>query len=101
MVSDGAINFHAAIHGAWVHHNRIRLGVGQLFRIQPIEAKELPRGRHHAARHAFALQAQHHDNISAGKAGLHVVEHFHAQARGFRRDQRGWPHHAHAAAHGG
>ena len=101
MIRDGAFNFNAAIHRAWVHHNRIRLGEGQLFRIQPIEAEEFARRGHHAARHAFALQPQHHHNIGARQPGLHVVEYFHAQARGFGGDQRGRPHHAHAAAHGG
>ena len=61
-----------------MHHDGIRFGEREFFRRQAEELEVFLRGRQPRALHALVLQAQHDDDIAAGEAGFHVVEHLDA-----------------------
>src|SRR6187401_2471805 len=57
------VDFHAAVHRPRVHHQRIRLGVGELLLIETKIMEILLARRHDRAVHPLALQPQHHHEI--------------------------------------
>ncbi len=89
----------AAVHGAGMHDERVRLGAGELLVIEPEEVEVLAGRGHVGALHALALQAQHHDDVDAVEAGVHVGEDLGAEPLGLGRQQRGRRDDAHARAH--
>src|SRR6201996_3267380 len=59
------VDLDAAIHRPGMHHQRIRLGVGELFLVEPEVVKIFLARRHERAVHALALQPQHHHDVGA------------------------------------
>ena len=100
VVGDGRGDLDAAVHGAGMHDERVRLGAGELLVVEAEEVEVLARGGHVGALHALALQAQHHDDVDALEARVHVGEDLGAQPLGRGRQQRGGRDDAHARAHG-
>ena len=74
MVGDGGGDLHAAVHRAWVHDERVRLGAGELLVVEAEEVEVLAGRGHVGALHALALQAQHHDDVGTLQPGVHVGE---------------------------
>ena len=68
IVGDVGGDFDAAVHRAGMHHQRARLGIGELFAVQAIEAEIFARRGHEGAGHALQLQPQHHHDVGAGQA---------------------------------
>src|SRR5262245_6600993 len=69
VVGDGGGDFHAAVHGTWMHDERIRLGAGKLLMVKAEEMEVFARRGHIGALHALSLQPQHHDDVGAIEAG--------------------------------
>src|ERR1700744_1345189 len=99
-VRHDGIDFHAAIHRAGMHHQRIRLGVSELFLVEAEIVEVFLARRHERAVHALALQPQHHHDIGAVQALAHVAGHFDTHPLDAARQQRGGRDHADAGAHG-
>src|SRR5215831_16387409 len=100
VVGDGGGDFHAAVHGARMHDERIRLGAGELFMVKAEEVEVFAGGGHVGALHALALQPQHHDDVGAFEAGIHAGEDLGTQPFGCGGQQGGGSHDAHPRAHG-
>src|ERR1700684_2936307 len=62
-VSHDRVDLDAAVHRPGMHHQRIRLGIGQLLLVEAEIMKVFLARWHERAVHALALQPQHHDNI--------------------------------------
>src|SRR5215471_7173156 len=100
VIGDGGRNFHAAVHGARVHDERIRLGARELLVVEAEEVEVFVGGGYVGALHALPLQPQHHDDVGAFKARIHAGEDLRAQPLGCGRQQGGGGHDAHARPHG-
>src|ERR1700743_718464 len=88
-VRHDGIDFHAAIHRAGMHHQRIRLGISELLLVEPEVMEILAARRHERAVHALALQPQHHHDIGAGKSLAHVAGDLDPHPLDAMRQQRG------------
>src|SRR6266550_3698871 len=55
-VGHDRIDFHAAVHRAGMHHQRIGLCISEFFLVEPKIVKILARGRHERTVHALTLQ---------------------------------------------
>src|SRR5262249_4727913 len=79
----------AAIDGARVHHDRLRLGQIEMFQLQAVKAKVLAGGKRRLVL-ALELDAQHHDHIAVADGGADVIGQPHAGRELFelRRQQR-------------
>src|SRR6187549_2555589 len=93
-VSHDRVDFDAAVHRSRVHHQRIRLGVGELLLVETEIMEILLARRHERAVHPLALQPQHHHDIGAIEAFAHVARHLDAHPLDAARQQRGGRHHA-------
>ncbi len=71
MVGDPRIDLDAAVHRAWMHHQRVGLGAGELLVIEAEEVEIFPLARDQARGHALALEPQHHDDVGIGQALPH------------------------------
>jgi hypothetical protein len=81
-----------------MHDQRIGRRIGQLLFVEPEEVEIFAGARRQRAGHALALQAQHHDDVSALKSAPHVVKHLDAQPRQTVRRKRRRPDDAHPRA---
>src|SRR6266436_7750075 len=93
------VDLNTAVHRPRMHHQRIRLGVGQLLLVEPEIVKVFLARGHERAVHALALQPQHHDDIGAIQALAHIAGHLDAHPLDATRQQRGGRDHADARAH--
>src|SRR5438876_4073290 len=64
-VGDGGVDFHPAIHGSRVHHDRVRLGEREFVLGETVVLEKFPSRWQQRALHALALQSEHDDNVSA------------------------------------
>src|SRR5712692_438285 len=70
-------NLYAAVHGPWMHHEHAGFGTPQTFRGETIALGIfLQRRKQHLAV-ALALDAQHHDRISALNSGIEIARALH------------------------
>src|SRR5262249_46550699 len=67
MIGDGGRNFHAAVHGAWMHDESIRFGACELLVIEAEEVEVFAGGGYVGTLHALPLQPQHHDDVGTLK----------------------------------
>src|SRR6185503_9640774 len=72
VVGDGRGDLHAAVHGAWVHDERVGLGAGQLLLVEAEEVEVLAAGGNVRPLHALPLQAEHHDDVGVRQTLVHV-----------------------------
>src|SRR5262245_36897233 len=94
-VGNRGVDLDAAIHRAGMHHQRVRLGIGELLLVEP-EVMEVFLGRgDERAVHALALQAQHHHDIGIPQTLAHVAHGLHSEALDPGRHQGRRCHHAH------
>src|SRR3954466_9403568 len=94
------VDLDTAVHRSRVHHQRVRLGVSQLFLVEAEVMEVFLARRHEGAVHALALQPQHHHDVGAVEAFAHVARDLDAHPLDAPRQQRGGGHHADAGAHG-
>src|SRR6478672_4210884 len=92
-------DFDAAVHGTWMHHQRVGLGVSQLLLVEAEIVEVFAGRRHERAVHALALQPQHHDDVGAVEPLAHVAGNLDAHPLDAARQQRGGRDHAHPRAH--
>src|SRR5581483_9523771 len=97
-VGDERVDLDAAVHRAGVHDERIRLGKGELFRVEPEEVEIFPHRGDEAPVHPLALQPQHHHDVGAVESEPHVVEDLDAHPLDAGRDQGRRPDHPHPCA---
>src|ERR1043166_4103900 len=64
-VGDHGVDLDAAVHRPGMHHQRIRLGVGELLLVEAVVMKILAGGGDERAVHPLALQPQHHHDVGA------------------------------------
>ena len=84
-----------------MHDQRVFLGGGQLVVVEAEELKILADRRNEIALHPLHLEAQHHHDVAAFEAGLHVMEHLDAVALHIGGQQGPGPDHPHPGPHGG
>src|SRR5262249_46262387 len=77
-VGDARIDLDPAIHRAWVHDQRVGLGVAELLLVEPVVVEIFLDRGHERAVHALALQAEHHDDIGIRETLAHVAADFDA-----------------------
>src|SRR5271156_539723 len=94
------LDLDAAIHRPRMHHQRIRLGVCELFLVEAEIVKIFLARRHERAVHALALQPQHHHDVGAVQPLAHVAGDLDAHPLDAARQQRGGRDHADPGAHG-
>src|SRR6202043_1710398 len=99
-VGHDRVDLDTAVHWPRMHHQRIGLGVSELFLVEPEIVEILAGRRHEGAVHALALQPQHHHDIGACEPLAHVARDFHAHPLDAGRQQRRGRDHAHPRAHG-
>ena len=87
VVGDGAVDLDAAVHRAWMHHERAGFGERQFLAVEAVEVEVLALRGQERAGHALHLQAQHHDDVGAFDALAHIGEDFGAPGCGARRHQ--------------
>src|SRR6202158_3935087 len=80
----------AAVHGTWMHHQRVGLGIGQLLLVEAEIMEVFLARRHERAVHALALQPQHHDNVRTVQALAHIAGNLDAHPVDAARRPRGW-----------
>src|ERR1700678_2288888 len=99
-VGDNRVDLDAAVHRSGMHHQRVRLGVGQLLLVEA-EIVEIFLGRRHERTvHALALQPQHHHDVGAIEALAHVAGNLDTHPLDAAGQQRGGRDHADPCAHG-
>src|SRR5579872_5790070 len=94
------VDFHAAVHGTWMHHQSVGFRVGEFFLVEPEVMKIFAARRDERAVHALALQAQHHHDVGALQPLAHVAVNLDPHPFDAARQQRGRRHHPKARAHG-
>ena len=67
------VDLDAPVHRPGMHDQRAGLGVGQLFLIEAEIAEIFLGARHEGARHALALQPQHHHDVGVLQPRAHVA----------------------------
>src|SRR6202050_3819493 len=77
-VGDNRVDLDASVHRPRMHHQRVRLGVGELLLVEAEIMEIFLARRHEGAVHALALQPQHHDDVGAIEALAHVAGHLDA-----------------------
>src|SRR5690606_27785916 len=99
IVGDCAVDFHAPVHRAGMHDERIWLRIGELCVVEAVEVEIFALRGHIRAAHALKLKAQHHHDINTFEALLHIVEDFHAKPFHVGRHERRRSYDAYTRTH--
>src|SRR5215472_3543841 len=99
-IGDDVVDLDATVHGPWMHHQCVRLGIGELLLVEAEIVEVLAGGGHERAVHALTLQPQHHHDVGALETLAHVARDIDAHPLYAGRQQRRWRDHAYPRAHG-